>query len=112
MINLIPKEALFFAVCCANVVTGAEEKKDDNGFYLITGLGLTRDYSGYQVIKTFPKTEEEVKFLQSIEDKVEIWTPVPGHITSVDLMLSPNQAPVIKYLLDQNGIKYSIIKLH
>merc|ERR1712115_74384 len=68
---------------------------------------VKKDYSGFQVIKTFPETEEKIKLLQSIEDSVEIWTPVAGRMTSVDLTLSPNQIPVVKALLECSGIKYS-----
>merc|ERR1712115_688481 len=67
---------------------------------------VKKDYSGFQVIKTFPETEEKIKLLQSIEDSVEIWTPVAGRMTSVDLTLSPNQIPVVKALLECSGIKY------
>jgi len=75
--------------------------------HCVAAEDVRKFYSGYQVIRTFPDTEEEIKILQSIEDSVETWTPVSGNITSVDLMLSPKQIPVVKALLKCSGIKYS-----
>ena len=64
-------------------------------------------YDGYQVIRTFPDSEAKLELLQSIEDSFETWTPVSGNITSVDLMISPKQIPLVKALLKCSDIKYS-----
>ena len=68
---------------------------------------VRKDYSGYQVIKTFPETEEKMKIVESLEESVESWTPVSGRMTTVDLMLSPKQKYLVKALLECSGIKYS-----
>jgi len=64
-------------------------------------------YDGYQVVRTFPDSEAKLDILKSIEDSVETWTPVSGHMTSVDLMISPKQIPMVKALLKCSDIKYS-----
>lgn len=68
---------------------------------------MRKDYSGYQVIKTFPDTDEKMKIVESLEESVESWTPVSGRMTTVDLMLSPKQIHLVKSLLDCSGVKYS-----
>jgi len=73
---------------------------------LCEGSDVRKDYSGYQAIKTFPDTEEKIKIVESLEESVESWTPVSGRTTTVDLMLSPKQIPLVKSLLDCSGIKY------
>ena len=64
-------------------------------------------YDGYQVIRTFPDSEEKLELLKSIESSVETWTPVSGNMTSVDIMISPKQIPLVKALLKCSNIKYS-----
>jgi len=78
------------------------------GAHCLDVAAVRKVYDGYQVIRTFPDTGAKLDVLKSIEDSVETWTPVSGQVTSIDLMISPKQMPLVKALLKCSDIKYSI----
>jgi len=65
-------------------------------------------YNGFQMLRTIPQTEEDLKLLESLDGSVEAWTPVAGHgNTTIDLTIDPKYLGMVKSLLQCRGIQYS-----
>jgi len=67
-------------------------------------------FEGFQVLRTFPDTHDQLDILHTIEDSVEGWTPISGsthNVTSVDVLVSPKQIKLVKSFLNCNSIRYT-----
>jgi len=66
-------------------------------------------YAGYGVVRTVPKTAEEVKFLANLpEDMLDFWTE-PGLNRNVDIMAPASALSDLKERLTDAGLQYTVM---
>merc|ERR1719447_1292328 len=66
-------------------------------------------YAGYGVVRTVPKTAEEVKFLANLpEDMLDFWTE-PGLNRNVDIMAPAGALSDLKERLVAAGLQYTVM---
>lgn len=76
---------------------------------MVTAVLAKMDYSGHMVIRTSPRTSEDVSALNSLrESGLDFWTePAPGR--PLDIRLAPHQIEDTMAFLKDSGLQTSLI---
>ena len=80
-------------------------------FFLSVGLSEKFRYENYTLYKTLPENEQQMKFLQNIQDsdtRFDFWNE-PGPLVKYALIVaSPQNKDSLESILKENKIKYEI----
>lgn len=91
--------SFLFLVCCS---------------FLLFRESSGRDYFGYSVLKAIPRTEQQMYYLQSLEELVQsppfdidVWKPSSGLNDSTIVMMNPKASRSILQEMQQLDLEYS-----
>jgi len=83
--------------CCISIALATQDSE-------------VRTFNGFQVLRTFPKTQEQTAFLTKFEEQLEydLWTDIMiGR--PVDIMTSPQHKQKLTKSLESQGIQYELM---
>jgi carboxypeptidase A4 len=81
-------------------------------FSVTASLLATRSYTGYKLLRLFPKTDDHVKLIQKLEDNpdFDIWNNAKGLKPQVDVLLSPSAFLAYSDMFDALNLKFEVVE--